>query len=335
MNAPRLSVILMFSLTAAASAAAPRDAGGQRGPRRGLIHPLLDVDPNREFSELRPFHHKMLQEIERQKKSGAITSASFYFRDLDNGPVISQDEHTPFKAASLLKVPVMFAVLKAAEKNPAILDRRIPALPLVTNRDQHFKTMRPVTAGQEYSVLELLRAMISGSDNGAVRALVNTLNRDQYLSVFTDLGLRIPNVRDLDNSVTVKEYGTFFRILYNASYLGREQSQLALEMLANSEFKRGLAAGVPLGVTIAHKFGETTDADGQRLLHDCGIVYHETRPYLLCLMTRGEDFDRLAGAIAALSNLAYREVDASARRERNPEPSLEGEKAGPGSSPDR
>lgn len=329
-----LSFIFITSLASLVPAsAAPSDPKVERGPRRGLIHPLLDIDPSREFRELKPFGYKMSQEIERLRSAGALSAASYYFRDLDNGPTMGLGEGAPFKAASLLKVPVMFAVLKAAEKNPALLDQKIAAQPPLEGLNQFFRPQRPVTAGQEYTVRELLRTMIMGSDNGAARTLIGTLSNAQYLEVFNDLGLRIPDIRDLDDPVTVKEYATFFRILYNASYLGRDQSQLALELLAEAEFKRGLASGVPIGVTVAHKFGETTGADGVKLLHDCGIVYHESRPYVLCVMTRGADFERLADAIASLSNLAYREVDASARRERDLVPSANGRK--PAAAPGR
>lgn len=336
----RNSLIIVFVISLASgvrAAPAPESAEphADRSPRRGLIHPLLDVDPNREFHELRPFQHQMAEEIERLRKAGSLSEASYYFRDLDNGPLMGQGENTPFKAASLLKVPVMFAVLKVAEKNPAFLDQKISAQPYPDNLQQHYRPLSPVVVGREYTVRELLRIMIAGSDNAAALTLTRTLRNEQYLEVFSELGLSIPNIRDLDDPVTVREYASFFRILYNASYLGRDQSQMALEMLAAAEFKRGLAAGVPAGVTVAHKFGETIGADGLKQLHDCGIVYHETHPYLLCLMTRGADFERLAGALASLSNLAYREVDASARRKRDLVPSPHGRKPSAAPSRDR
>lgn len=336
----RNSLIVAFIISLASSiraAPAPEPAGprSDRSPRRGLIHPLLDVDPNREFQELRPFQHRMAGEIERLRKEGSLSAASYYFRDLDNGPLMGQGENTPFKAASLLKVPVMFAVLKAAEKNPAFLDQKIAALPYPDSREQYFKPLKPVSPGRLYTVRELLGTMIGGSDNAAAFTLTRTLRNEQYLEVFSELGLSIPNVRDLDDPVTVREYASFFRILYNASYLGRDQSQLALELLAAAEFKHGLVAGVPAGVTVAHKFGETVGEDGLRQLHDCGIIYHETHPYLLCLMTRGNELERLAGALASLSNLAYREVDASARRKRDLVPSPHGRQSSAAPSRDR
>jgi len=72
-------------------------------------------------------------------------------------------------------------------------------------------------------------------------------------------------------------------VLYNATYLDRDLSEKALELLANSNFKLGLRAGVSPTVTVADKYGERTAFDPQgnvqyRELHDCGIVYDQNGP---------------------------------------------------------
>ena len=87
------------------------------------------------------------------------------------------------------------------------------------------------------------------------------------------------------------------------------RSEEALDLLTKSEFKDGLVAGVPPGVTVAHKFGER-GAEGERMrqLHDCGIVYCPRSPYVLCVMTRGEDFQQLIGTTEDISRLVYGEI---------------------------
>jgi beta-lactamase class A len=68
-------------------------------------------------------------------------------------------------------------------------------------------------------------------------------------------------------------------------------------------------AGVPAGISVANKFGERELADGTRQLHDCGIVYHPERPYVLCVMTKGASFEQLSRTVADVSQLVYREID--------------------------
>jgi len=82
-----------------------------------------------------------------------------------------------------------------------------------------------------------------------------------------------------------------------------------LEFLSQVEFKEGIVAGVPRDVVVSHKFGERGTADSNTLqLHDCGIVYYPSNPYLLCVMTRGSDFEKLKEVIKTISATIYREI---------------------------
>lgn len=84
----------------------------------------------------------------------------------------------------------------------------------------------------------------------------------------------------------------FLRVLYNATYLNANTSELLVELMTKSKYETGIRAGVPNEVTVAHKFGLLSEKDGDqgqvrsRQLHDCGIVYHVDKPYVLCVMTK-------------------------------------------------
>jgi hypothetical protein len=129
--------------------------------------------------------------------------------------------------------------------------------------------------------------------------------------VYALLRMQAPRAPGDDQYLSVQTYASFFRILYNATYLGREHSEWALTLLAASTWRDGLVGGVPAGVEVAHKFGEKSDPrDGTVQLHDCGIVYHPANPYLLCVMSSGPDFAVLDDAIVAVSRLVWQEVEA-------------------------
>ena len=81
------------------------------------------------------------------------------------------------------------------------------------------------------------------------------------------------------------------------------------EALAQSDFNDGLRRGVPSSIAVAHKFGERFLESGERHLHDCGIIYHPTNPYLLCVMTRGTDFDALSALIGDISKEVFTAID--------------------------
>jgi len=58
--------------------------------------------------------------IKDEISNNKIKSASVYFRDLNNGPVMNINSDEKFTPASLLKVPLMIAYFKEAETDKSI-----------------------------------------------------------------------------------------------------------------------------------------------------------------------------------------------------------------------
>jgi len=74
-------------------------------------------------------------------------------------------------------------------------------------------------------------------------------------------------------------------------------------------YKEGLVGGLPEGIKVAHKFGERAyEESGVKQFHDCGIIYYPNKPYLLCVMTRGDDFNTLQGIVRQVSQTVYQTV---------------------------
>ncbi len=96
--------------------------------------------------------------------------------------------------------------------------------------------------------------MIVYSDNTATNTLLQHLPNDVQGRTLKELGIPLPDEKSLEYLVTVKEYASFFRVLYNASYLSREKSELALEILSQSAFKNGIVKMLPASMSVAHKF---------------------------------------------------------------------------------
>jgi hypothetical protein len=93
--------------------------------------------------------------------------------------------------------------------------------------------------------------------------------------------------------------------------LNQASSNKLLGIMDDSSFQDGLAAGVPSTVTVANKFGErflnssTPGIPTDFELHDCGILYPPQNPYILCVMTKGNDYTKLAKVIADVSRAVY------------------------------
>ncbi len=270
------------------------------------ISPLLECA---DFHDIKKneLEEKLKNLINRKIKDQEITYASIYFRDLNNGPWIGINEQENFTPASLLKVPLMIAYLKIAETAPQTLQEEI----LIDNGEgkglsQNIIPLKTVESGKKYKVADLLNYMIVYSDNRAANALLQHIDPDTLDKIYADLGMKAPGDGQDENFMSVRDYSSFFRILYNASYLNRDLSEKALQILTNSQFTQGLTAGVPDNIVVAHKFGERVLVEGKQL-HDCGIIYKKNNPYLLCIMTRGNDFAKMSTAIKDFSGLVYTE----------------------------
>lgn len=275
-----------------------------------FISPLLEC-----FSESSdsPKNYQLQEEIKgaisKNIKEKKITEASVYFRDLANGPWIGIGEDKKFTPASLLKVPMAITYYKLAEKNPDILNKKILITSDYDNQiTQNIKAEKKVEQGKEYTVQELINYMIIESDNRAANALISNIPENNVNKTFNDLGLVLPSVDTPENYMTVKDYSSFFRVLYNASYLNKDYSEKLLYILSESKYKNGLVAGIPADVKVSHKFGERRFGNADQL-HDCGIIYKKDKNYLLCIMTRGNDFDNLSKTIQELSKLVYESVN--------------------------
>ncbi len=245
------------------------------------------------------------KEIESLIAAQKATHISYYFRDLNNGSWFGFNEKETFQPASLFKVPLLMYTLREAEQDPQLLDTQIK-IEHAAEANQFITSRSSSEVGSTYSIAELASRLILHSDNNAALALVNYFGETKVQEIFSDLGVEVV-MKDDDPSISVRDYGTFFRILFNASYLNREMSEKALTLLTETEFDSGIVAGVPDGVKVAHKFGER-GGDKVKQLHDCGIVYAGTSPYLLCIMTRGSSFLNLSHVIEELSATTYKQV---------------------------
>lgn len=279
-------------------------AGGYK-----FINPLLECGNfNPSSSRINITLKKKINEyIEKATSEGKVKHISFYYRDLNNGPWIGINEKHDYTPASLLKLPLLIAVLKKVENDTTILSSKINYNSRIdavhTQNIGHDKMLK---IGNSYTIEQLIEYMIVYSDNDAKNLLFNYIGGDLLTEMVMDMGINLTN-RELSNDfISVKDYSSFFRILFNASYLSITMSEKALDILSRTQFNDGLRAKLPKDILVANKFGERGFKNSKiKQLHDCGIIYIPDNPYLLCIMTQGEDFNVLKSTIADISEITY------------------------------
>jgi beta-lactamase class A len=235
---------------------------------------------------------------------GKINSASVYMKKCGNIEWFAVNPDESFYTASLMKVAVLITILKMSENNPGYLDKIYPYKsvdPGILPQTYGEKTIEP---GHDYTMRDLLYYMIVYSDNYASDILNSEMDLDVYKKLFTDIGIEGYNPYDQFRKLKAEDVGKLFRLLYNASYLSKENSEYALSLLAQSSFKDGLVKELPDNVVVAHKFAEAGGSE-ENQLHDAGIVYAGKTPYLLVVMTRGKKLTDLSESIGDISKKVY------------------------------
>lgn len=247
--------------------------------------------------------------LQKEQQEGNLASYSFYFRDLDSGLWFGGNAEESFFPASLFKLPLAIAAYKQAEDDSAFSKRRFIYTNALDAMNNSAKENSPsvLHIGESYSLEDLIRAMLVGSDNGAKNLLLSSLD-ERYLNALFDIVSVVEPNKTQKYEISAPKYSLFLRILYGSSYLNNEHSEFLMKLLTESDFHDGLVAGAPSFVRVAHKFGTYEVIDNGTtltLLHDCGVVYAD-KPYVLCIMTKGRDLTSLYRIIANTSSLVYR-----------------------------
>ncbi|MFY7707905.1 MAG: serine hydrolase [Flavobacteriales bacterium] len=269
------------------------------------VSPLLLSDIACSSPELDTIKNQVESYILEKKKSGLLTQASVYLKTHRNGYWFEINGNAMYNPGSLMKVAIMLTYLRDSEERPGLLDNMLVLNSKINDVGmKQIRTSAPLELGKSYSVRNLITEMIVNSDNDATDLLNRNINRSTFASVMSDLGSRTPDLDDPNFEMSVLEYNRYLRVLYNGSYLNRDNSDWALSLLTKSNYKGALVKLLPNELTVAHKFGERPYQDGFNF-HEGGIVYLKNNPYTVVVMTKGKDYLTLPELVADISKLCY------------------------------
>jgi beta-lactamase class A len=272
-----------------------------------LISPLLLTELSCSTPEYDSLKSEISNYIIEQQKSGVLTCASVYMKELLSGRWFDINGSQKYNPGSLMKVAIMMTYLKKSENDPSVMDAQFALKNKVSEVVKQLRTSPELKVGSSYTVRDLITEMIVNSDNDATNLLNENLDQTMFSTVMSDLGCATPHIDDPNYQMTIMEYNRYFRVLYNASYLSKENSQWALSLLTKSNYKEAFVKELPTNVVVAHKFGERPYEQGQNF-HEAGLVYLKNKPYLLVVMTRGKDSTKLPSVVSHISKMCYEEA---------------------------
>jgi beta-lactamase class A len=165
--------------------------------------------------------------------------------------------------------------------------------------------------GTSLELFELIKLMITESDNTATNILIKILGMDAVNNLAHTLGchdtLLERHMMDFtaraagrDNFTSPADMNILLSRLYAKDCIDPASDQTMLAILLRQTDKCKLPLLLPPGTVIAHKTGEL---DG--IEHDSGIIYGKT-PYILTIMTENlPDEEQGRQTIAELSRIVY------------------------------
>lgn len=280
--------------------------------RNSLTNPLIDYgSADTKDPELQALKQKLETNVAEFKSEQSVSELSLYFRNLDTGEWFGIGEDEQYNPASLMKTILMVVYYKLEELHPGLLDEEITYQGQYSN-SANLPPAMLLAHGQVYTIDQLINRMIAQSDNIARSLLSDYLNArfdDATLDKLAqDSEIIIPaNYEDeYQYTVTAKNFSGVFRVLYNTTYLSETMSEKALALLAESSYDSGIVNGMPEGVVVANKFGFSESENSDQLqFHDCGIVYAEKYPYILCVLTKTKNVYIAQGVISNISETVY------------------------------
>lgn len=277
-----------------------------------FIRPLISVRPAEEFKGFNRIKETVQGYILKAKNNGTLKEASVYFEDFKESNWTAVNPDIKFSIGSIFKVSVLIAFLKEEELNRGILRKEVVFDMDFSkiNKDQEIKDIE-IERGKTYTVRELLTRMIVNSDNNALFLLENKFGMQLITRVFKDLGLEEPDYRKIGYESNVVNISLFMEVLFNATYLNKRNSEYAVDLLTKATFKEGIVKGIPeASPLVAHKFGESGNKIN-RQLSEMALIYINKKPYLITIMTMGNDnveSSTLQKAIQDISQIIYYQV---------------------------
>jgi beta-lactamase class A len=248
------------------------------------------------WKPINSFKESISEYMEQTEAKYPNIQLSYYFRDLTNGQCISVGDSIRYSPASVMKLPIMMAIFRRLETDPDFLSRKIrysnELWGNVVNPD-----CAPLTEGKLYSIESLLERMIQQSDNVSTFILLDEIDIKSVKAIEAQMDLNFQvESNSPEDQLTISQCATFFRVLYNSTGLKKKNSERALKLLTGSTYKRGIRKAIPANIPFAQKYGirtgKTLLPNGEfeyRQLHQLGIVYHPSKPFIISVMIKYHD----------------------------------------------
>lgn len=229
-----------------------------------------------------------MKEIKRYL-DGRDGEYSFYFEDLKSDYTYGLNENKEMIAAGCIKIPIAMVAMKKIENNDIDIDFKVNI-----SKDEMVEGRYSIIhefQEREYSIKELIVAMLLQSDNTAACKIVSIIGIDSINEMINSMGLHYTRVRkypsenrvENENITTAKDMNTCMKLLKNNSYLNSSNSQFILEILEKQHINTGIPFYLPIEVQnkIANKSGTLKNVE-----NDVALINMDKGNFVFSVMSK-------------------------------------------------
>jgi len=257
----------------------------------------------------------------QQRITASGAEVAVYFKTLDGKAEWSVRPDEVFHAASTMKIPVLIELFHQVQQGKVKLDDKlmvknefhsiVDGLSYKLNAADDSEADLYKAEGQSRSLRELCELMITVSSNFATNLIIEKLGVENIRAMVQALGadgvVVLRGVEDgkafekgLNNTATARGLAILLEAIAKHKAVDAASSEEMIAILTRQTFNEGIPAGLPPGISVAHKTGEITG-----IHHDAAIVFAK-RPYVLVILVRGlVDIKQSAALIADISRQIY------------------------------
>ena len=224
-----------------------------------------------------------------------------------NRLLASKDTDEVFSSASLIKVPILVAVLDYVENKNLSLQQNI----VISSENRvEFSVLTELDV-QEATLYELMAWMIITSDNTATNVLIDFLGFENLNLYFNKIGLKDTRLqrkmmdferleKGFNNVTSARDMGNLFSQIYRHELLSN-YSETVIEILSRQRIHESLKRYLVDDIRIAHKTGSLETVE-----HDIGIVFSEMMDYIIgVFVTEHTNNKKTKKLIGKLSRIVY------------------------------
>lgn len=231
-----------------------------------------------------------LAQLLEREVAGFEGEAGIVIEDLNMGWQMSVQKERLFPSASIVKIPIMAGVFKAAHQKKLSLNDRV----VLRGSDKVWGSgiLKAMPNQTVLTIGRLVEIMITESDNTACNILIDRVGIEYLNAFFRSEGLNHTNLsrkmmdfsrrrQGVENYTTAADIAQILRKIYFGQFVDRSTSRKCLGILLRQKIKDRLPKKLPECVLVAHKTGLE-----RNVCHDAGIIFSDQGHFLVCVLTK-------------------------------------------------